>query len=113
MDGVLNYAVLGWFVTSANIGFLIPTTIINVAAFIALLLAMSLANAGGNPFHPFHPRPVSYAGDHINDQEKLPDEWKENVSFQPMSVRFFIAFIAYFSISLTSRSAVLGLQGIL
>ena len=108
----MNYAVLGWFVTSANIGFLIPMTIINVAAFIALLLAMSLANAGGNPFHPFHPRPVSY-GDHINDQEKLPDEWKENVSFQPMSVRFFIAFIGYFSISLTSRSAVLGPQGIL
>lgn len=85
VDGMVKYAVIGWFVTSANIGFLIPMTIINGAALIALLLAVLLAKTGGYIFHPFHPRPVTY-GDHIGDHEQVPDEWRHKVTFHPTSV---------------------------
>ena len=95
MDGVVNYVVLGWFVTSANIGFLIPTTIINGAALIALLLAVLLAKTGGYIFHPFHPRPVTY-GDDVDPQEQVPDEWRHKVTFHPTSVRFFRFYCVFF-----------------
>ena len=96
----MNYLVLGWFVTSANIGFLIPITIINGSSFITLLLAVWLAWTNGHIFHPFHPRPVTYAED-CDSQEHLPDEWVHKVSFHPTIVRvFFLDFIAIFPIAL-------------
>ena len=91
----MNYVVLGWFVTSANIGFLIPMTIINGAALIALLLAVLLAKTGGYIFHPFHPRPVTY-GDNVDPQEPVPDEWRHKVTFRPTSVRFFKILLRIF-----------------
>jgi hypothetical protein len=85
-------------------------TIINGAAFITLLLAFFQAWTGGHFFHPFLPRPVTYGG-RIDHQELVSDEWRHKVTFHPTSVRFFIDFIAYFSIALTLRLAVLEIKG--
>ncbi|KIK02026.1 hypothetical protein K443DRAFT_541776 [Laccaria amethystina LaAM-08-1] len=40
VTGFVNYQVVGWFVSSANVGFFIPITIINGAACVALVIAM-------------------------------------------------------------------------
>jgi len=82
VTGTANYEVLGWFVTSANVGFLIPLTIINGAALIALILALTFAKVVGY-LHPLHPREVTY--DPKSDEE-IPDEWKHKVTLQPTSI---------------------------
>ena len=86
VTGSVNYQVVGWFVSRANIGFLIPITIINGAAFVALVIAMWIAWTNGHIFHPFHPRPVIIA-EHIDEQERVPDEWIHKVTYQPTTVR--------------------------
>ena len=88
VTGSMNYVVLGWYVTKANIGFLIPLTIINGAALTALLLALGIAKGVGY-LHPRHPREVEY--DRKFDEE-VPDEWKEKVDFHPTSVRPYLFF---------------------
>ena len=95
MNGVVNYVVLGWFVTSANIGFLVPMTIINGATFITFLVAAFLANAGGHILHPFHPRTVIY-DDHTDHEELVPDEWRYKVTIHPVSVRIFRFYNVFF-----------------
>ncbi|KIJ90094.1 hypothetical protein K443DRAFT_576058, partial [Laccaria amethystina LaAM-08-1] len=47
VTGKLRYEVYGWFMTNANIGFLIPITIINLGALFALCRAMIIAKDGG------------------------------------------------------------------
>lgn len=83
VNGSVNYQVLGWFVTRANIGFLIPMTLINGAALIVILQAVILARSNGY-LDPLQPRDVHYDP---NSGEEVPTEWKENVAFQPTSVR--------------------------
>jgi hypothetical protein len=95
VDGVVNYVVLGWFVPSAKIGFLIPMTIINGAAFITLLLTVVLARTNGYVSHPFRPRPVTY-DDHIDREKLVPDEWARKVGYYPTSVRFFRFYCVFF-----------------
>ena len=90
VTGSVNYEILGWFVTKDNIGYLIPLTVINLAAFVALLLAVIFAKGVGY-LPALHPRPVTYNPKY--DQEVPPDEWKENIRFQPTRVRFFICCI--------------------
>jgi hypothetical protein len=85
MPGIVNYQVLGWFVTYANIGFLIPITIINTASLVVLLLAMEFARHGGYP-DPHHPRNVTYDP---NYNEERPDEWRRKVALQPKNVGCF------------------------
>ena len=88
VTGSVDYEVLGWYVTSANIGFLIPLTIINGAALMALFLAITFAKVVGY-LHPLHAREVVYDP---NSEEEVPDEWKEKVAFQPTSVRLFLIY---------------------
>ena len=71
----MNYEIFGWFVTRANIGFLIPLTLINGTALLALLLAVIFARQNGYP-DPFEPRDVHYD---TNSSGKAPAEWKEEV----------------------------------
>ena len=80
----MDYEVFGWFVTRANVGFLIPLTIINGSAFLALFLSMTIAKVVGY-LHPSHPREVSYDAKY---DEEIPDEWKHKVAYQPTSVRY-------------------------
>ena len=82
MTGSVNYQVVGWFVSRANIGFLIPITIINGAAFVALVIAMWIAWTNGHIFHPSHPRPVAMA-EYVDEQEQVPDEWSNKVAYNP------------------------------
>jgi len=84
VTGLLSYEVLGWFVTSANLGILFPITIINLAAFGALIRAMIMAKHGGYLFHPSHPRPIHY--ENTDPEEQVPDEWKDKVTFHPTTV---------------------------
>jgi hypothetical protein len=84
VTGDVSYQLLGWYVTSANIGFLIPLTLINGAALVALCLAMNFARGGY--LRPSQPRQVVYD---TNDNEEVPDEWKEKVAFRPTTVRCF------------------------
>lgn len=83
--GSANYEVVGWFVSRANVGFLIPITIINGAAFVALVIAMWIAWTNGHIFHPFHPRPVTIAKD-LDKEERVPDEWGRKVTYHPTTV---------------------------
>ena len=85
MTGSVNYQVVGWFVSRANVGFLIPITIINGAAFVALVIAMWIAWNGGHKFHPFHPRPVTIA-ENLDEGEQVPYEWGDEVSYNPTMV---------------------------
>ena len=72
--------------TNPNIGFLIPITIINLGALVALYQAMLIAKDGGYMYHPSHPRPVIY-DEHVNEGEQISDEWKHKVSVRPTTVR--------------------------
>ena len=87
VTGSVNYQVVGWFVSRANIGFLIPITIINGAAFVALVIAMWIAWTNGHVFHPFHPRRVIIEEEDFDKEERVPAEWSRNVSYHPMTVR--------------------------
>jgi NADH:ubiquinone oxidoreductase subunit len=71
--------------TNANIGFLIPITIINLGALFALCRAMIIAKDGGYVYHPDQTRPVIY--DDIDEGEQVPDEWMHKVSERPTTVR--------------------------
>ena len=71
--------------TNANIGILIPITIINLGALVALYRAMIIAKYGGYLYHPSHPRPVTY-DEHMDEEEQVPDEWMHKV--RPTTVRF-------------------------
>lgn len=89
VTGSVNYEVFGWFVTKDNIGYLIPLTVVNLAAFFALLLALIFAKGTGY-LPALHERPVTYITKHneeVPDQFKgVPDEWKEKVAFRPTSI---------------------------
>ena len=88
VTGSVNYLVVGWFVSPANIGFLIPITIINGAAFVALVIAMCIAWTNGHKFRPFHPRRVIIAKEDFDKNGPgVPAEWSRNVSYHPMTVR--------------------------
>jgi len=82
VTGSVDYEVIGWYVTSANIGFLIPLTIINGAALIALFFALTFAKVMGY-LHPLHPRGVIYDPE---SEEEVPDEWKDKVAYQPTTI---------------------------
>ena len=84
--------VLGWSVTRANIGLLIPMTVINLGALVAIMLAIGITRAGDHEFKPFDPRPVTYA-EPIDDEEPLPDEWREKVAHKPTAVRNMICYV--------------------
>ena len=86
VTGQLRYEVYGWLMTNANIGFLIPITIINLGALVALYRAMNIAKDGGYVYRPSHPRPVVY-DEHIDEGEQVPDEWMHKVSVRPTTVR--------------------------
>lgn len=83
VTGQLRYEVYGWFMTNVNIGFLIPLTIINLGALVALYQAMAIAKDGGYVYHPSHPRPVIYDEDIDDSGEQVPDEWMHKVSVRP------------------------------
>ena len=71
--------------TKSNIGFLIPITIINLGALVALYRAMIIAKDGGYAYHPSQPRPVIYDR-HIGEGEQISDEWMHKVSVRPTTV---------------------------
>ena len=67
-------------------------TIINLAALIALILAMNITKRNGYKFKPSDPRPVVIKGG-IDEEENLPDEWKEKVANQPTTVHDLVYYL--------------------
>ena len=52
---------MGWFVTRAHFGFLIPMTLVNLAALILILLSMFMGNKVASEFDPTDPRSLIFA----------------------------------------------------
>ena len=94
VTGSLSYEVLGWFMRGANIGLLIPITMINLAAFVVLVAAIVIAKRGGYQHHPYHPRPISHHDDRDQD-ESVPDEWMHKIMPRPTTVWSFFSLIFY------------------
>jgi len=61
VEGSTIYAALGWSVDSANIGFLLPMTIINLASLILLLVAMFRRKKGSFKDDPIDPEVLAAA----------------------------------------------------
>ena len=110
MTGSVNYLVVGWFVSRANVGFLIPITIITGAAFVALVIAMRIAWTNGHIFGPSDPRPVTIAKN-SDEKEHIPDEWSRNVTYHPTTVRCI--FQPSFILRTNSSDCASGVHGIL
>ena len=87
VTGSVTYQVIGWFVSRANVGFLIPITIINGTAFVALVIAMWIAWVNGYVSHPFHIRLVNVEDVDKAEEEWVPDEWINRVTYYPTTVR--------------------------
>ena len=87
VTGSLSYEVRGWFVTIADIGSLYPMTIINLVALIVLILAT--VKGGSHRPHPLKPRKVAYHQPDMDRGEKVPEEWRHRVTFQPTKVCCF------------------------
>ena len=81
MTGDIKYQVRGWFVELKNLGFLAPMTILNLASFVIILVAMFNAKAGSYKFDPFDPKALLSASYKFEDGQ--PMEWKDQVKYRP------------------------------
>jgi len=61
VEGRTKYAVLGWSADYANIGYLLPMTIINLASLILLLVAMFRRKKGSFKYDPTDPEVLASA----------------------------------------------------
>ena len=70
VEGSTTYAVLGWWVDFASIGYLMPMTIINLASLILLLVAMFRRKKGSFKDDPTDPEILASAkpGDLVTDK---------------------------------------------
>ena len=70
VEGSTTYAVLGWWVNFASIGYLMPMTIINLASLILLLVAMFRRKKGSFKDDPTDPEILASAkpGDLVTDK---------------------------------------------
>jgi len=80
LTGLLSYQVRGWFMEADNIGFLVPMTIVNLASFVLLLVAVFNAKRGDYKFDPLTPNALLSAscdtkGQHI--------KWEDKVEYGP------------------------------
>jgi hypothetical protein len=74
--------VMGWSVNFESIGFLIPMTIVNLAALIVLVMAMISAKGGGNGFDPLKPHALLLMAAVHNAEEDQPVEWEHTVKYR-------------------------------
>jgi hypothetical protein len=77
VTGAVNYLVMGWSVNSESIGFLIPMTLVILAALIVLIMAMVSAKSGGGAFDPLKPHALILLTDMHHDEEEQTDEKEE------------------------------------
>ena len=61
VEGRTKYWVLGWSVNLGNVGYLLPMTIINLASFILLVVAMFRRKKGSFKDDPTHPEVLASA----------------------------------------------------
>lgn len=88
MTGSASYEVIGWFVTTANIGFLIPMTIVNLAALMVALTAVFIIRKGKYcDFDPTDSKPLAHAS-----SDKLQG-WEATVKYRFKDVSNFISMI--------------------
>ena len=77
VTGTVNYMVMGWSVNSESIGFLIPITLVILAALIVLIMAMVSAKSGGSAFDPLKPHALLLLAAIHHDDDEEQDEKKE------------------------------------
>jgi len=77
----VKYQVRGWFVELRNVGFLMPMTILNLAALVIILVAMFNAKASGYKFDPLDPKALLSASYNFLDGQ--PMEWGDQVNYRP------------------------------
>ena len=61
VEGSTIYTVIGWSADSANIGYLLPMTIVNLASLILLLVAMFKRKKGSFKYDPTDPEVLAAA----------------------------------------------------
>jgi len=96
VTGTVNYMVMGWSVNYESIGFLIPMTLVILAALIVLIIAMTNAKGGGSIFDPLKPGAlILLAALHRDKEEEEEEEeeekgdpshpsvWGRTVNFRP------------------------------
>jgi hypothetical protein len=81
LTGLVDYQILGWFVESMNVRFLVPMTILNLASLVIILVAMFNAKAGGYKFDHFDPNELLSASYEVGDGQ--PMEWEDQVKYCP------------------------------
>ena len=83
VEGSTTYAVLGWWVNFASIGYLMPMTIINLASLILLLVAMFRRKKGSFKDDPTDPEVLAAAepGHRVADKH---DKMGRRLVFYPL-----------------------------
>jgi len=84
VNGTLSAEVIGWVAKPVHIAFLMPMTMLNLASFVVVLIAMSRAKRGCYEFDPTDPRPLVLAEPSIAEGE--PSGWADGVSYRPREV---------------------------
>ena len=86
VTGSANYEVIGWFVTAENIGFLMPMTLVNLAALMLALIAMFMGEKILHKFDPTDMRALVFAS---GETRGMLEGWDAEVNYNNVSTFFF------------------------
>ena len=81
VTGSASYIVLGWFASGDNIGYLMPMTLVNIAALCLLIRALYHAKSGGYKFDPLKPNALLAASTDVKNDDQ-PIEWEDKVKYR-------------------------------
>jgi len=79
----VSYMVMGWSADSRTIGFLMPMTLVVLAALVTLLMALLSRKRGGYKFDPLKPEALLSAKLALNAKGNKPVEWEDRVVYRP------------------------------
>ncbi|KAF8984978.1 hypothetical protein BDQ17DRAFT_1496433 [Cyathus striatus] len=89
VNGVASFEVVGWSVDIRHVGFLMPMTLVNLAALIVLIIAIVMSKTVAKRFDPTDIRPLLVA---YIPKAHGPDDWEHIVTYDD-TVRYdFISF---------------------
>jgi hypothetical protein len=74
---------MGWSADSRTIGFLMPMTLVILAALVALLKALFSRKRSGYKFDPLEPRALLSAKLALHAKGNKPVEWEDKVVYRP------------------------------
>lgn len=80
VNGTFTYSVLGWSVKLEHIGFLLPITIVNLASFVIMILAIIVTKPASYDSDPLDPKALVLA-EHYFDAKDVKG-WKDRVTYR-------------------------------